>query len=188
MGAAGLGSIDIMTTIPDPPYGSAKEGPSPRTTPTPMPRFLPPTALVHIFNDQPSSKAGFVQAAIDPWRFGDPRPVLAHRSQGVLVIPDDLLNFRFNVGVRTLFSGATLSIIVRDAQGRALRSFDREYPPTWFEQIDLSSFAQGPVPENGSLVITVWYGSAIVYGATTDNRNNDASAEIVKELLQSNYY
>jgi hypothetical protein len=52
--------------------------------------------------------------------------------------------------------------------------FTKTYPPNFFEQVTASQFVNGlPVPTNAVIRVLVTEGSAILYGATTDNRTND---------------
>jgi hypothetical protein len=61
------------------------------------------------------------------------------------------------------------------------RTVTRTYPPNYFEQRDSGAFLNGAaVAANESLTIQVVAGSAIVYGATVDNRTNDPSLQLAK--------
>jgi hypothetical protein len=57
----------------------------------------------------------------------------------------------------------------------------RTYPAHYFEQRDSAAFLQADaVAANDTITIQVVSGSAIVYGATIDNRTNDPSMQIAK--------
>ena len=151
MGLTGLGSLDV---VPD--------------TGTATPLFV-----VRVFNDAGAAgTTGFTEEAVKP------ADALVAGERGFLIAPPDAALYRFNVGVRTLGSGATLAITARNAAGTVTRTLTRTYPPNYFEQRDSASFLNGAaVAANESITIQVVSGSAIVYGATVDNRTNDPSLQ-----------
>jgi pre-peptidase len=152
MGLTGLGSLDVF---PD--------------TSTATPLFV-----VRVFNDGGAAgTTGFTEEAVRP------ADALLAGERGFLIAPPDAVLYRFNVGVRTLESGATLTITARNAAGTVTRTLTRTYPPNYFEQRDSASFLNGaPVAANESITIQIVSGSAIVYGATVDNRTNDPSLQL----------
>jgi hypothetical protein len=73
--------------------------------------------------------------------------------------------------VRTLGQGATISI-----NGGAPKS----YPPTWFEQVELSAFlANGSASTTGFTTISVSAGNLFIYASTTDNKTNDSAIKFL---------
>lgn len=154
MGLTGLGSLDVVTD-----------------TGTATPLFV-----VRVFNDAGAAgTSGFTEDAVTPAQ------ALIAGERGYLIAPPDSALYRFNVGVRTLGAGATLTITVRNQAGSVTRTLTRTYPPNYFEQRDSASFLNGaPVAANESITIQVVSGSAIVYGATVDNRTNDPSLQLAK--------
>ena len=152
MGLTGLGSLDV---VPD--------------TGTATPIFV-----VRVFSDAGAAgTTGFTEEAVMP------AEALVTGERGFLIAPPDSALYRFNVGVRTLGAGATLTITARNAAGTVTRTLTRTYPPNYFEQRDSASFLNGAaVAANESLTIQVVSGSAIVYGATVDNRTNDPSLQL----------
>ena len=158
MNLAGLGSLDV---IPD-------SG------------FPPPLALVRVFNDTGvSGTTGFTEELVLP---GD---ALGPGERGVLISPSDPSLFRFNIGIRTLSLGATLTISVRTAAGQLRKSFTRSYPPDYMLQTTRSQFLEEASPSlesSESVAVEVTAGNAIVYGATVDNRTNDPSFQLAKRL------
>jgi hypothetical protein len=154
MGLTGLGSLDVV------PQGS-----------------LPaPLVITRVFNDAGAlGTTGFSEDFLAP---GD---ALGAGARGILVSPPDAALYRYNIGVRTLGAGATLSIAVRNAAGAVTRTLTRTYPAHYFEQRDSGAFLQGAaVAANDTITIQVLSGSAIVYGATIDNRTNDPSMQIAR--------
>jgi hypothetical protein len=154
MGLTGLGSLDV---VPD--AGTAT-----------------PLLLVRVFDDAGAGgTTGFVEEALAPAQ------ALVAVERGFLVGPPDTALYRFNVGVRTLGSGATISIKVRNAAGVVTRTTTRTYPANYFEQRDSASFLNGgPIGADESIDVQVLSGSAIVYGATVDNHTNDPSLQLAK--------
>ncbi|MEP6470758.1 MAG: hypothetical protein ABJC28_01990 [Acidobacteriota bacterium] len=154
MGLTGLGSLDVVT---DAGTGT-------------------PILVVRVFNDGGAAgTSGFTEEAVTPAQ------ALVAGERGFLIAPPDPALYRFNVGVRTLGSGATLAITARNAAGTVTRTLTRTYPPNYFEQRDSASFLNGaPVTANESITVQVVSGSAIVYGATVDNHTNDPSLQLAR--------
>jgi hypothetical protein len=154
MGLTGLGSLDVFADT-----GTAT-----------------PVFVVRVFNDGGAAgTTGFNEEQIKP------SDALVAGARGHLIAPPDSALYRYNVGVRTLGSGATLMITARSATGVVTRTVTRSYPPSYFEQRDSGAFLNGAaVAANESLTIQVVAGSAIVYGATVDNRTNDPSLQLAK--------
>ncbi len=151
MGRSGLGSADIEATA-----GSV------------------PTATVRVFNDAGAAgTSGFTE---EPMR---PEAAFGPGHLGVLLLPADPVNFRFNVGVRTLAEGTAITLTLRDSTGTAVTSVSRAFPATYHEQQSASEFLGVPsLPAGGSIEIDTTVGAAIVYGATVDNRTGDPSFQI----------
>lgn len=105
--------------------------------------------------------------------------VLARGVTGFLVTPRDPARTRFNIGVRTLYSGATIQVTLRDENGLIVRTASHTYTANYFVQTDAASFVGGPISGDQSIQITISSGSAIVYGSTTDNITNDPAIQFV---------
>jgi hypothetical protein len=158
-GRSGLGSVDLITT----------------------PTATKPVVITRVYNDAGTlGTSGLTEDVIDP---SDPR-VINTGFTAFLVTPVDPTKTRFNIGVRTGFSGATLTAVLRDTNGTALKTVTKSYLPNWFEQVDSTSFFAGTaVGANQSISITVSVGSAIVYGSTTDNITNDPNIQFATALF-----
>jgi hypothetical protein len=154
MGLTGLGSLDVVAAD---------------SLPAPL-------LAVRVFNDAGTlGTTGFSEELVVP---GD---ALAAGERGILVAPPDAALYRYNVGVRTLGTGAILSITVRNAAGTVTRTLTRTYPANSFEQRDSAAFLDGPaVAANDTITVQVVSGRAIVYGATIDNRTNDPSMQLAR--------
>ncbi|MEO6323522.1 MAG: PKD domain-containing protein [Thermoanaerobaculia bacterium] len=103
---------------------------------------------------------------------------LAIGDVGVLIAPSDFGNFRFNMGIRTLAAGASVTFTVRDANGVVQKIVTRSFPGTYYIQQTASDFLEGyAFTGNESIVVSVGSGSAFVYGTVADNRTNDPSIQ-----------
>ncbi len=153
LGRSGLGSADIETTS-----GTF------------------PVATVRVFNDAGTAgTTGFTEELMRG------EQALRPGQSGVLVLPADLTRFRFNFGVRTLDSGATATVTVRDSSGAVVATVPRAFLPTYHEQQSAAAFlGVSSLPAGGSLSISVTNGAAIFYGATVDNTTGDPSLQIAR--------
>lgn len=158
-GRSGLGSVDLITAT-----GATK-----------------PVIITRVYNDAGTlGTAGLTEDTIDP---ADARVINAGFT-AFLVTPTDPTKTRFNIGVRTGFSGATLTAVLRDTNGTVLKTVGKSYQPNWFEQVGSDTFFTGTaIGPNQSIAITVSSGSAIVYGSTTDNITNDPNIQFAVALF-----
>ena len=158
-GRSGLGSVDLITT----------------------PAAVKPVIITRVYNDAGTlGTSGLTEDVIDP---SDTRVINAGFT-AFLVTPVDPSKTRFNIGVRTGFSGATMTVSLRDTNGSIIHTVSKSYQPNWFEQVDSTTFLGGTViGPNQSILINVSSGSAIVYGATTDNISNDPNIQFAVALF-----
>ncbi|HEX8255168.1 MAG TPA: hypothetical protein VF846_18655 [Thermoanaerobaculia bacterium] len=151
-GRTGVGSIDLITIGNVPPIVSAR-----------------------VYNDQGAAgTSGFTQEAFSP------SEALHPGETAVLQAPPDITKFRLNIGVRTLTQPVTLNIKVQDGEGTELVQRVRTYPANYFIQTSAADFSGVPVPANSFITLEVLGGSAFVYGATTDNKTNDANIQFAR--------
>jgi hypothetical protein len=156
LGATGLGSLDIMTAA-----------------------SYPPVASTRVFNDAGAAgTAGFTEPMVRP----DDTAVLRHAfgyESTTLPGPSDPARFRFNIGVRSLASGASIVVVVYDAAGNQRKVLTRNYPPDEFIQLGAADFLNGYVlSANDSVLLAVQSGSAIVFAVSVDNVTNDTSFQL----------
>ena len=152
MGRSGLGSADIEVTS-----GSS------------------PVATARVFNDAGTAgTTGFTEEAIRP------EDALSAGARGVLLLPPDLTAFRFNIGVRTLELGASITLTLRDAAGAVVATVPRVFPAIYHLQQTAAEFLSGSTPPGGSVTVEIVSGSAIIYGATVDNVTGDPSLQIAR--------
>lgn len=154
MGRSGLGSADIEVMS-----GSA------------------PIVSVRVFNDAGvGGTTGFTE---EPMRVDE---ALHAGQSGVLLLPADPTNFRFNLGIRTLQEEGTATLTLRDASGAVLTTVSRAFPATYHEQATAVEFlGLAALPAGGSISIALTEGAAIFYGATVDNRTGDPSLQIARQ-------
>ncbi len=155
MGQSGVGTLDLLATT----------GPAPLT-------------VVRIYND--AGAAGTTGFNEDQIRTED---ALSAGQRAVLVAPIDPARFRFNIGVRTLTSGASITVIVRNAGGAVTQTVSKTYPATFFQQGSAADFLGASLSANDSIQISVDSGSLIVYGATADNTTQDPSLQLAKKVI-----
>jgi hypothetical protein len=161
MGQTGLGTIDIVLPVSSPL----------------------PVVVARVFNDAGTDgTSGFTEEAMDPTGASESR-ILFAGSTSRLIAPPDAMKYRYNIGVRTLLSGATITFRVRDASGTVVRTVTKTYNPTFYEQQSASTLLGGPIGADDSIEVNVSSGSAIVYGATVDNTTNDPSAQFARVIF-----
>ena len=134
MGQSGLGSADLIPT----------SGPA-------------PTAVARIYND--GGAAGTTGFSEPTFRASD---ALQVGDRAVFILPSDSVNYRFNLGVRTLGDGATAAFTIWDASGTLVGTATKSFAANFFTQATATQFlGVASLPTNGSIGITVTQGSAI---------------------------
>jgi hypothetical protein len=162
MGATGLGSIDIVMSQAN----------------------QPPVIVARVFNDAGASgTSGFTEDAVVPDGGNGDTALLFAGSTSFLIAPTDTTHFRFNMGVRTFLSGATITLKVHDATGAVVHTVTKTYQPTYFEQQSSDTFLGYVLQPNDVIEVNVNSGSAVVYGATTDNTTNDPSLQYARVVF-----
>ncbi|HVT43951.1 MAG TPA: SBBP repeat-containing protein [Thermoanaerobaculia bacterium] len=154
MGQSGVGSLDLFAS-----------------------QEQVPRSVVRIFND--AGEAGTTGMSEEQMR---PAEVLQAGTTGVLIAPPSMIASRFNVGLRTLAAGASISGSVQDADGAVVHIFAREYPADFFVQGSARDVVGVVPPANGSISFRIDSGSAIVYGSTIDNISQDPSLQIARGI------
>lgn len=151
MGSTGVGSLDIFTNSGEAPIATAR-----------------------VFSDGGAAgTSGFSEEALSP------NAALDFFSRAIILIPPDLTNFRMNIGVRTLDTGATLSVATYDSAGvlKGTRTLPA-YGPNVFDQVPVATFTGlSSVPPGGYILITfnVFGGRAFLYSSVIDNRTSDST-------------
>ena len=153
MGQSGLGSADIVPTSGD-----------------------APAAIARIYNDGGAAgTTGFAE------------PVIHHDEAAqagdavVFILPSDAVNYRFNLGVRSLSTGVTATLTLWDQTGQLLKTIQKTFGPNFFTQAAGTQFLEvGALPANGSIEITITQGSGVFFGSTVDNRTQDSSTQFTQ--------
>jgi len=154
MGLSGLGSAEIVPT----------SGPA-------------PAAVAKIFNDDGANgTAGFTEPVFRS------KDALSSGDAAVIILPADPVNFRFNLGVRSLSNGVSAIFTVWDESGALLDTVSKTFPANFFAQAKATDFlGDSTLPADGSIGITVTQGSAIFFGSTVDNRGSqDTSTQFTR--------
>lgn len=137
-----------------------------------------PVSSVRVFND--AGVDGTTGLNEEAFRIED---ALQSGQTGALIAPSDFIRFRLNIGIRTLAQGVSMTITVRDREGIVLKTLDRDFAATYFEQTSARIFLLGQQLIGGeSIAIAVTSGSAFLYGATTDNKTNDPSIQFARRV------
>jgi hypothetical protein len=150
---SGLGSIDIMTTGDPAPIISAR-----------------------IFSDAgENGTAGFFLEPLSP------ENTLRTGEAGVIIGPADPVKARLNLGIRSLDTGASFVITVRNKNGTLRGTTTKTYAPNYFEQVNANVYLGLSLEGSDTITLTMGSGKAIFYGAQTDNKTQDPSVQYAKK-------
>ena len=151
MGGSGLGSLDVLSDT-----GNV------------------PVIVARAYDDQPAGTTGVTVPAV---RKGEET---VREDLGALIVPRDLTRYRFNVGVRALANGATLTLRIRSANGTERATRVLQYAANAFDQQPGDAFTTTTLQPDDSILVEISAGSAIVYATTVDNATNDSSLQLVR--------
>jgi len=138
-----------------------------------------PVTVARVYNDAGAlGTSGFTEELVGTTATDD--HLMFQGATGFLIAPSDPVKARFNIGIRTLSQGATITATLKSATGATLRTVTKTYQPNYFEQPSASAFFDGmAIGANNIVQISVSSGSAIIYGSTTDNTTNDPAIEVM---------
>lgn len=148
-GTSGIGSADVIAAV-----GGA------------------PVTVVRIFDDASPGKPSAQVPLVDP------ADALTTGTRGTLITPHDPSTTRFNVGIRTLSEGVTLTIERHSTSGAVTKTVHKTYPADYFVQFSASDFLGAAAGADEALTFTVDQGSAIVYGVGVDNSGQGLTFQI----------
>jgi hypothetical protein len=154
MGASGLGTADVITTGGD-----------------------APSMIVQVFEEGGANVSVLMPVV-------SPASALVAGREGALITPADPVQNRFNVGIRSLESGVSLTVRVYDTAGVLLRTTNRDYPRHYFVQTPLAELTGAAAGANQSVIFTVTAGSAIVYGSSADNSGRGMTIQIASPVIE----
>lgn len=153
--ASGIGSIDV-TTSGDPV----------------------PIIAARIFSDGGvNGTAGFFMEPLAP------QSALQAGESAVLIAPADPVQTRLNLGVRSLETGASFLITVRDKNGAVRNTVNKTYVANLFEQVAANTYVGVILAGSDTITISMNSGKAILYGAQTDNKTQDPSVQYFKKTF-----
>jgi hypothetical protein len=112
----------------------------------------------------------------------DPADALTAGTRGTLITPADPTQQRFNIGIRTLGSGATLAMHLHDTTGALLETVTRNFGPDYFLQLAFADLLGTSAGANQSVTFEVLSGSAIVYGSAVDNTSGTMSLQLAQRV------
>ncbi|HEX8173389.1 MAG TPA: hypothetical protein VF824_22835 [Thermoanaerobaculia bacterium] len=149
LGASGIGSLDLLVD-----------------------RGGVPAIVARAYDDQPTGSTGVTVPAVRPGE------ALSRGEAALLIVPRDLTRYRFNLGVRTLESGATIDYVVRNAGGAEKSRGSLTWSADTFDQRPADVMLSTALAADDSVELRLFAGSAIVYATTVDNRTNDSSLQL----------
>jgi len=152
LGGSGIGSLDVLVD-----------------------RGTPPTIVARAYDDQPSGTTGVTVPAIAS------SAILIRGDSGALIAPRDPARYRFNAGVRSLGSGATLELVVRNAAGIEKTSRVISYEADESDLMSGAELAGVTLEADDSIHVVIAAGSAIVFATTVDNQTNDSSIQMLRK-------
>ncbi|MGN6184329.1 MAG: Calx-beta domain-containing protein [Thermoanaerobaculia bacterium] len=136
-----------------------------------------PRTSVRVFNDGGANgRSGFTAAFVPV-----SKAITAGRH-AILIAPEDTTSTRFNLGIRALANGATLTFTLRRANGDIADQTTRTLGANVLEQLAASSLFGATIENNDAIEIAVTQGAAIVYGSSVDNVTQDPSFTIAEPL------
>lgn len=155
MNTSGIGSIDMTSTSPL------------------------PVSVVRVFNDGGALGTNGMFFDVQT-----PDQALQVGQSAVLVAPIDTIATRFNIGVRSLDSGVSMNVTVKNKDGQIIKTLSKSYPGNFFTQVSDANFIESASSlfVNDTVTVTITAGSAFVYGATTDNKTNDPAYQAARRI------
>jgi hypothetical protein len=108
--------------------------------------------------------------------------VLVAGSRGVLVTPSDLSRFRWNIGIRTLSNGGTMTISIYDTATVLVRTVTRSFGSNYFAQFAAADLLGGAIAANQTIVFSIDAGSAVIYGSSAANGGGGFTLQVAQRL------
>jgi hypothetical protein len=144
-----------------------------------------PVTLARIYNDQGSAGSSGLgeEMVAENGPFSSSGQIVSAGFTGYLSGPVDASKTRLNIGVRTLDSGSFVSFELKDSSGNLKATSQSAFPPNYFNQFHAEQMFGMDLAPNDIIEVSVSTGSAIVFGAATDNVTNDPSAQFVHPVF-----
>jgi hypothetical protein len=134
-----------------------------------------PVGTMRVYNDggdngAPGLLAPLVDVA-DALRAGD---------HALLIAPADAAALRYNIGIRSLDAGASLTLTLRRTNGTIAATANRTLAPNTLIHQTATSLLGVAIEDDDAIEIHVTAGSAIVYGSAVENTSQDPSFIVAK--------
>ena len=144
-----------------------------------------PVTLARNFNDQGSAGSSGLgeELVAESGAFSNAGQIVPAGFTGYLSAPVDPGKARLNIGLRTLDSAAFVTFQLEDSAGSLKATSQSVFPPNYFNQFHAEQMFGMDLAANDVVEVSVSTGSAIVFGATTDNVTNDPSAQFVHPVF-----
>lgn len=136
-----------------------------------------PEGTMRVYNDGGADGApGFLAPLIAV------RSAIRAGEEGLLIAPADATALRYNLGIRSLDDGASLTFTLRRAAGTIAATATRELPPNTLIQLPAAALFEVQLEGNDAIEIAVQQGAAIVYGSAVDNGSQDPALIVATPL------
>lgn len=112
-----------------------------------------------------------------------PQTALQAGESAVLIAPADPVQTRLNLGIRSLETGASFLITVRDKNGAVRNTVNKTYIANFFEQVAANTYVGVTLAGSDTITVSMNSGKAILYGAQTDNKTQDRSVQYFKKTF-----
>jgi hypothetical protein len=122
-----------------------------------------PVAVIKVV-DQGSANKPSVQIPL-----ADPAQALVAGVRGTLITPADMSTTRFNIGIRTLEQGATMTITLYNGSGAVVKTTTKSFPADYFFQVPVNDLLGAEAGSNSAISFSVTEGSALIYGSGVEN-------------------
>lgn len=100
-------------------------------------------------------------------------------ARGILMTPPSSSR-RFNIGIRTLASGATVTLEVKDGTGAAVPQRTLALPPDYSMQSPAGDLLETAIGSGAMIEVRVESGAAIVYGASVAGDGSSMTLQVVE--------
>lgn len=134
-----------------------------------------PVLVTRVYND--AGTRGTTGMTLDAFTS---EKALRAGDRAILIAPPDAASFRYNLGVRSLGAPTSMTLTLRNAAGVVRKTIQFDYPADFFRHFGAAdAFGMGIGPSD-TISVSIVSGSAIIYGATTDNQTQDPNVQIAR--------
>jgi len=112
----------------------------------------------------------------------DPADAISAGMRGTLITPADPSRERFNIGIRTLGDGASVTVRLHDTSGAFVKTVTRAFGPDFFHQFAFSDLLATSLGANQAVTFEVVSGSAVIYGSAVDKTTGAMSLQLAQGI------